>query len=417
MHDGKAIDDVESQEDMEPLTGMKTSASEVRGLVKSKDVFTWEQLSYDIVTRDGEMRRLLSDVSGYIKSGTLTALMGESGAGKTTLLNVLAERVEVGVVGGHVAVNGSAPGRSFQRRTGYVQQQDIHLAESTVRKALRFSVALRQPKEVPLKKKYEHVKNVIEILEMQEYAEAVIGTSGNGLNWKQRKKTTIGVELMAKPVLLLFLDEPTSGLDLQSAWSVVRFLRKLANSGQAILCTIHQPSSVFFKQFDRLLLLKKGGKTVYFGDIGNQSRNVIDYFKSHGAFPCPADANPAEYMLDVIGAGATVRHGRDWNEVWMQSEEYNESLAEIQVLKKEYAAEATEEQAHAPLETEFAVGWLSQYRAVQSRIFLNYWRSPTYIMGKVMLNLVAGLFVGFTIYKENDSAQSQQNKVRERCFR
>jgi ABC-type multidrug transport system ATPase subunit len=412
LHEGKVLVDVESQEDQEPLSEMKTNVSEVHGLVKSKDVFTWEGLSYDIALRDGQTRRLLDDVSGYVKPGTLTALMGESGAGKTTLLNVLAQRVDVGIVGGRILVDGVLPGPSFQRRTGYVQQQDVHLPESTVREALRFSAALRQPKDVSLEEKYAYVETVIEMLEMQDYAGAAIGVPGNGLNVEQRKRTTIAVELVAKPALLLFLDEPTSGLDSQSAWSIVRFMRKLADSGQAILCTIHQPSSVLFEQFDRLLLLMKGGKTVYFGDIGDHSHKVIEYFESKGAFPCPPDANPAEYILDVIGAGATARVDRDWNEVWTQSVEHKESLAEIQTLKDDYAAEADTDQSHESLESDFAVSWFSQYRAVQLRLYLHYWRNPTYVMGKVFLNTVASLFMGFTFYREDDSAQGLQNKVR-----
>jgi ABC-type multidrug transport system ATPase subunit len=143
--------------------------------------------------------------------------MGESGAGKTTLLNVLAQRVDIGVVTGDMSVNGFPCSRSFQRRTGYVQQQDVHTAESTVREALIFSALLRQTSDVPTAEKYEYVDKVIEMLEMEEYADAVIGTPGNGLNVEQRKRTTIGIELVAKPGLLLFLDEPTSGLDSRKA--------------------------------------------------------------------------------------------------------------------------------------------------------------------------------------------------------
>lgn len=86
---------------------------------------------------------------------------------------------------------------------------------------------------------------------------------------------------------------PTSGLDGQSAWNLVRFLRKLASKGQAILCTIHQPSSLLFESFDRLLLLERGGETVYFGDIGHDSRVLTDYFARYGAH-CPSNVNPAE---------------------------------------------------------------------------------------------------------------------------
>ena len=101
-------------------------------------------------------------------------------------------------------------------------------------------------------------RKIIDVLDMRGYADAVVGRLGNGLNVEQRKKLSIGVELVAKPSLLLFLDEPTSGLDSQSAWAIVKLLRDLANAGQSILCTIHQPSATLFEEFDRLLLLKKG---------------------------------------------------------------------------------------------------------------------------------------------------------------
>jgi energy-coupling factor transporter ATP-binding protein EcfA2 len=92
--------------------------------------------------------------------------------------------------------------------------------------------------------------------------------------------------------------QPTSGLDAQGAWNIVRFLRKLADQGQAILCTIHQPSSLLFESFDRLLLLETGGETVYFGDIGPDSKFIREYLARHGA-TCPPNVNPAEFMLEV----------------------------------------------------------------------------------------------------------------------
>ena len=88
------------------------------------------------------------------------------------------------------------------------------------------------------------------------------------------------------------MDEPTSGLDSQSAWAIVSFLRSLADQGQAILCTIHQPSAELFQAFDRMLLLKKGGQTVYFGDLGNNSNTMIEYFERNGARKCEGFENP-----------------------------------------------------------------------------------------------------------------------------
>ena len=94
---------------------------------------------------------------------------------------------------------------------------------------------LRQPKSVSKQEKYDYVEEVIKMLNMSDFAEAVVGVPGEGLNVEQRKLLTIGVELAAKPKLLLFLDEPSSGLDSQSAWAICAFLRKLADNG--MLCT------------------------------------------------------------------------------------------------------------------------------------------------------------------------------------
>jgi ATP-binding cassette subfamily G (WHITE) protein 2 (SNQ2) len=90
------------------------------------------------------------------------------------------------------------------------------------------------------------------------------------------------------------LDEPTSGLGSDSAWAIIDLLKSLAGSGQAILCTIHQPSAELFQLFDKLLLLSKGGKTCYFGDIGNNAIGLIQYFERNGGRKCEEGENPAE---------------------------------------------------------------------------------------------------------------------------
>ena len=182
---------------------------------KGSDTFNWASISYGIpVKGTSEPRRLLNNVSGWVAPGTLTALMGTSGAGKTTLLDVLAQRTSIGVVTGDRRIDGNPLDASFQRRTGYVQQNDLHLSTTTVREALRFSAALRQPQSTPLEEKYAYVEEIISTLGMESYGEALVGDSdlGEGLNVEQRKMLSIGVELVAKPTLLIFLDEPTSGM-------------------------------------------------------------------------------------------------------------------------------------------------------------------------------------------------------------
>lgn len=214
------------------------------------------------------------------------------------------------------------------------EQMDVHEGNTTVREAMRFSAYLRQPFHVTKEEKDAYVEDMIELLELQDLSEAMVC----GLGVEARKRLTIGVELASKPELLLFLDEPTSGLDAQSAWNLVRFLRKLADSGQAILCTIHQPSSLLFESFDRLLLLGKGGNTIYFGDIGEDSHVMREYFARYGA-SCPTTVNPAEYMLEAIGAGITPRIGdRDWKDIWLDSPECARTKTEIEDIKRESSA-------------------------------------------------------------------------------
>lgn len=188
--------------------GDEEQKKQISSMVPHEDIFTWRDIIYDIEIK-GEPRRLLDHVSGWVKPGTLTALMGVSGAGKTTLLDVLAHRTSMGVITGDMFVNGHPLDSSFQRKTGYVQQQDVHLETSTVRESLRFSAMLRQPDSVSKKEKYAYVEEVIKMLNMEDFAEAIVGIPGEGLNVEQRKLLTIGVELAAKPKLLLFLDEPT----------------------------------------------------------------------------------------------------------------------------------------------------------------------------------------------------------------
>lgn len=199
----------------------ETKNSEIlpSNLLKQNVVFQWENVSYDVKIPKGS-RRLLHEVDGWVKPGTLTALMGVTGAGKTTLLDVLASRATLGVVSGEILVNGHPRDNGFQRKTGYAQQLDFHLPTTTVREALRLSAILRQPHLTPTKTKIAYVEEVIDVLEMKSYADAVVGVPGegslhtrslrigltnSGLNVEQRKRLTIAVEMAAKPELLLFL--------------------------------------------------------------------------------------------------------------------------------------------------------------------------------------------------------------------
>ncbi|EUC42194.1 hypothetical protein COCMIDRAFT_104159 [Bipolaris oryzae ATCC 44560] len=417
----KNLDRSTGQDDVEggserTTTAANTKSDEIAIIEQQTAIFQWKDICYDIEIQK-ERRRILDHVDGWVKPGTLTALMGVSGAGKTTLLDVLASRTTMGVISGEMLVDGKERDDSFQRKTGYAQQQDLHLSTATVREALTFSALLRQPAHIPREEKIAYVTEVIKLLEMTEFADAVVGVPGEGLNVEQRKRLTIGVELAARPALLLFLDEPTSGLDSQTSWAILDLLDKLKKNGQAILCTIHQPSAMLFQRFDRLLFLKSGGQTVYYGDVGENSKILIDYFTRNGGPPCPPAANPAEWMLEVIGAAPGSHTDIDWHDTWRKSPEYAHVQAHLAELKEERSRmtdlnRTASRQAHdAASFREFAAPFWSQFYEVQLRVFQQIWRTPTYIYSKAFLCVSTSIYIGFSLYKTPNTLQGLQNQM------
>ncbi|GMF24125.1 unnamed protein product [Phytophthora lilii] len=245
-------------------------------------------------------------VTASVASRSLVQLqhLGSSGAGKTTLMDVIAGRKTGGKLRGEILLNGHpATDLAIRRSTGYCEQMDIHSDSSTFREALTFSAFLRQGVNVPDSHKLDSVNECLELLDLNSIADQII----RGSSVEQMKRLTIGVELSAQPSVL-FLDEPTSGLDARSAKLIMDGVRKVANTGRTVVCTIHQPSSEVFQVFDSLLLLKRGGETVYFGKLGENACKMIEYFEAVSGVPkLEENYNPATWMLEVIGAGVGKR--------------------------------------------------------------------------------------------------------------
>ncbi|WVR04900.1 hypothetical protein IAU60_001912 [Kwoniella sp. DSM 27419] len=325
-------------------------------------VFTWKDLTYT-VKAGGKDLTLLDKVNGYCKAGTLTALMGSSGAGKTTLMDVLAARKTEGEIHGEVLMNGQPLPVSFQRTTGYCEQVDVHLPQATVREALEFSALLRQPRS---------------------------------LSDKQAVSLSKRAELTLRS--LLFLDEPTSGLDGQSSFLIVSFLRKLTAAGQAVLCTIHQPSASLFAQFDQLLLLKAVGAV----------KDLNEYFSKQGV-KIPSDVNPAERMIDIVSGDLS--KGRDWAQVWKDSDESKARQDDLERLKKE-ADSGDQNAKHAEDDKyEFASTQTAQLKIVTKRATIQLWRDTEYVTNKVALHIGSALFNGFSFWMIGNRYADLQNRI------
>jgi ABC-type multidrug transport system ATPase subunit len=373
--------------------------------ISTGTTFSWQHVNYTVPIKGGSIQ-LLNDINGIVKPGHLTALMGSSGAGKTTLLDVLARRKTLGKVSGDIFLNGEVLMNDFERLTGYCEQMDVHQPAVTVREALRFSAYLRQPAEVSREEKNEYVEQIIQLLEMEDIGDAQIGEveSGYGISVEERKRLTIGMELVGKPQLL-FLDEPTSGLDAQSSYNIIRFIRKLADAGWPVLCTIHQPSAILFEHFDHLLLLVRGGRTAYYGEIGQDSRIMIDYFESNGGPKCSPDANPAEYILEVVGAGTAGKATRDWADVWMNSPECKALDEELDAIN------ANADKNPTRVAYTYSTPYSTQFRLVFGRMSLAYWRSVEYNIGRFLNIMFTSLITGFTFWKLGSSSTDMMYKI------
>ncbi|KAI9823558.1 MAG: hypothetical protein M1819_001165 [Sarea resinae] len=386
------------------MTNGQSEEKALGEITKSESVFTWSNIEYTVPYQGGQ-RKLLNKVNGFAKPGLMVALMGASGAGKTTLLNTLAQRQTTGVVAGDMLVDGRPLGTEFQRGTGFCEQMDLHDGTSTIREALEFSAILRQERTVPRSEKIAYVDKIIDLLELGDLQDAIVSSLGV----EQRKRLTIGVELAAKPSLLLFLDEPTSGLDSQSAFSIVRFLKKLSQAGQAIVCTIHQPSSMLIQQFDMILALNPGGNTFYFGPVGENGSAVIDYFAERGV-TCPPSKNVAEFILETAAKGGKREDGKrlNWDEEWLNSRQNKEILDEIARIKTERGKIPPPE---ASTQHEFASPVYEQTVMLTKRLFLQYWRDPSYLYGKLFVSVILGIFNGFTFWQLGHSIQDMQDRM------
>lgn len=164
---------------------------------------------------------------------------------------------------------------------------------------------------------------------------------------------------------------------------------------------------MLFQRFDRLLFLAKGGKTVYFGDVGENSHVMTDYFERNGAHKCPREANPAEWMLEVIGAAPGSHTDIDWFDTWRNSPEYQEVQHELEYLRTDRPKEipprtdANDKESYR----QFAAPLSTQFFTVTHRVFQQYWRTPSYIYSKFSLCLFSALFIG-TLFRPSSVGQT-----------
>ncbi|GAY57257.1 hypothetical protein CUMW_178040 [Citrus unshiu] len=350
--------------------------------------------------------RLLYDVTGSLRPGVLTALMGVSGAGKTTLLDVLAGRKTTGYIEGEIKIGGYPKVQeTFARVSGYCEQTDIHSPQITVEESVIFSAWLRLAPEINSKTKAEFVNEVLETIELDGIKDSLVGIPGvNGLSTEQRKRLTIAVELVANPSII-FMDEPTTGLDARAAAIVMRAVKNVVDTGRTIVCTIHQPSIDIFEAFDELILLKIGGRIIYCGPLGKHSSQVIEYFEGISGVPkIRKNYNPATWILEVTSTSAEAELGVDFSQIYRESALYENNK---ELVKQLNTPALGSRDLHFP--TRFSRNGWGQFKSCLWKLHLSYWRSPSYNLTRIMHTTTSSLLFGVLFWEQGQKIGNQQN--------
>ncbi|CAI0378408.1 unnamed protein product [Linum tenue] len=323
-------------------------------------------------------KQILKGITGSIGPGEILALMGPSGSGKTTLLNIIGGRLKDNVKG-KITYNDIPYNAALRRRVGFVTQDDVLLPQLTVEETLVFAAFLRLPGNMSRQQKYARVETIIKDLGLERCRHTRIGGGFiKGISGGERKRTSIGHEILVDPSLLL-LDEPTSGLDSTSANRLLHILQGIAKAGRTIITTIHQPSSRIFHTFDKILLISDG-YPVYYG----KARDSMDYFASLRFMPEIA-MNPAEFMLDLAtGQVNDISIPQDISTAAAPPGAQNSEKEVVKYLQGMYKTQLEPKekednhrnkkapehlQAAIQVKKEWTSSWLEQFRIIYKRTF------------------------------------------------
>lgn len=326
-------------------------------------------------------KKVLNGVSAAMPSGSLTAIIGSSGSGKTSLLNLMAARMSLSraTVAGGTTFNGDTDINSV--RSAYVMQEDVLIPTLTVRETLRYSADLRLPPPTTQEERHAIVEQVILELGLKECANTRIGTTAHkGCSGGEKRRTSIGVQLLANPSVL-FCDEPTTGLDATSAFQIIRTLKRLAQDGRTVIVSIHAPRSEIWSLFDNVILLARGS-ALYSGPVSES----LTHFKQCGHI-LPPFVNPAEFLIDLaaidnrteeLEAASHVRVD-DLRQAWQSRPRSDATGGNAE--KKSLAKPALEGVDTGAMKK---VSFRRQFRVLTSRTFTTTIRDPMGVAGSLL---------------------------------
>jgi len=370
----------------------------------------------DDPSQKGTMRKILHSVNATFRPGQLTALMGPSGAGKTTLMNVLTDNCKH-QLDGDVLINGETVDEHFKSYFNLVPQEDVLLPALTPRETLRYAANLRLDSKMNPEDKERRIQKILQVLGLDDgqgggCADTIVGSvEQRGISGGQRKRLSIGLELLTNPSVL-FLDEPTSGLDSKAAEDVIRVLRALAKSGKTIVCTIHQPSWKLFERFDNLFLLCKG-RVVYDGPthLVPAYANKLAQENDRYDWEIPERENPIDHIMRIIQEVSDApTFAREWGSPGAKSNRTRgqERLLVVDSERKgkadafalsvpEYDPDDAEKAVNPPILPKghsYENSKLGQYRVLFGRFIYETAKDKEKFIAQCFLKLTVGLLVG-----------------------
>ncbi|KAI3732109.1 hypothetical protein L1987_63306 [Smallanthus sonchifolius] len=321
-----------------------------------------------------KVKQILKNVNCEVIPGEITAIAGPSGAGKTTLLEILSGVTPPCRLSGQVLVNDQPMNPTvFRRVSGYVTQEDLLFPLLTVEETLLYSARLR------LHGGLHKAKNRVSELLVELGLRHVTGEKVGGISGGEKRRVSIGVELVHNPSVLL-LDEPTSGLDSAAALQVMFILQSRAKHHQqnTIVLTIHQPGFRILELIDKLVLLVDG-TPVHHGSLGHL-RNRLK-FAGHSI---PHQTNVLEFSIDVI-------------------ETLIAEVNEVKDFGKTF--EHANQDYHLMLEN-YANSPFNEVMILSQRLCYNIFRTKQLFIGKMVQAMVVGVLLG-TIFNNINQFQMQ----------
>ncbi|XP_057493189.1 ABC transporter G family member 31-like [Actinidia eriantha] len=355
----------------------------------------FEDLSFTMHDKERkESTSVFSHVTGYARPRNILALLGGSKSTKEALLKCLAGRVPVnGSFSGNLQANGVKPGATFFRLIGYVEKLDAHQPYLSVRESLQFSAALRLDPAIDPTSRRIHVELVLNQLGLMPYSNQLVRSlrDATGKTFEIAKKMTIAVELAANPSIL-FLEEPISGLDTTGTLIILNTLYRVSESGRAIVATLTHPNARSLSFFNQALILTQGGQQAYFGPIGSNCSDLVDYFTSiPKAPPYLIRESPVSFVMGALGLGIKTRGtpSLKFAEIYEASSLHEINNKEIGRIKNSMKSRTSRHPSCT-----YAAPYSRQASLVLLRTQRFLWRNVQYTYARLTGCIMMGLLMG-----------------------